>query len=210
MPLERMRVGINSESASHTHTPGPIAKNAMNTKRLMATSHPLCVARHGSNQRIVDFQRRLCARHRDCERIRKERDNFVGGHAALARDLNRLGGRVVGTRDLGGGAEIAIGIDDDQRCRPVADRLAGIADSAASSAFGSLLVVEQRDLLIRRRPWTGPRPGNPRAAFRPAEEQAGADERHDDAGAAHREQELASLAVHQQRRRQSSSGNSRS
>src|SRR5271157_2599062 len=41
MPLERMRVGINSERASHTHTPGPIAKNAMNTKRVMATSHPL-------------------------------------------------------------------------------------------------------------------------------------------------------------------------
>src|ERR1039457_5502644 len=42
MPLERIRVGINSESASHTHTPGPIAKNAMKTKRLIATSQPLC------------------------------------------------------------------------------------------------------------------------------------------------------------------------
>src|ERR1700692_462387 len=41
MPFERMRVGINSESASHTHTPGPIAKKAMNTKRVMATSQPL-------------------------------------------------------------------------------------------------------------------------------------------------------------------------
>src|SRR5271166_5474348 len=41
MPLERMRVGINSESASQTHTPGPIAKNAINTKRVMATFHPL-------------------------------------------------------------------------------------------------------------------------------------------------------------------------
>src|SRR5271170_1419951 len=41
MPLERMRVGINSESASHTHTPGPTAKNAMNTKSVMATIHPL-------------------------------------------------------------------------------------------------------------------------------------------------------------------------
>src|SRR5271165_1889708 len=40
IPLERIRVGINSESASHTHTPGPIAKNAMNTKRLIATSPP--------------------------------------------------------------------------------------------------------------------------------------------------------------------------
>src|SRR5271170_6743189 len=43
MPLERMRVGINSERASHTHTPGPMAKNAMKTKRLMATSQPLWV-----------------------------------------------------------------------------------------------------------------------------------------------------------------------
>src|SRR5208283_660740 len=41
MPLERIRVGINSESASQTHTPGPIAKNAMKTKRLIATSQPL-------------------------------------------------------------------------------------------------------------------------------------------------------------------------
>src|SRR5260370_22513620 len=42
-PFERIRVGINSESANHTHTPGPIAKNAMKTKRLMATSQPLWV-----------------------------------------------------------------------------------------------------------------------------------------------------------------------
>src|SRR6266700_7471990 len=41
IPLERMRVGINSESANQTHTPGPIAKNAMNTKSVMATSQPL-------------------------------------------------------------------------------------------------------------------------------------------------------------------------
>src|SRR5258708_37180396 len=41
MPLDRMRVGISSESASHTHTPGPMAKNAMNTKRLIATIQPL-------------------------------------------------------------------------------------------------------------------------------------------------------------------------
>src|SRR6202158_77141 len=40
MPLERMRVGINSESASHTHTPGPMAKNAMNTNSVIATIQP--------------------------------------------------------------------------------------------------------------------------------------------------------------------------
>src|SRR6202044_3909182 len=32
----------NSDNASHTHTPGPIAKNAMKTNRVIATSHPLC------------------------------------------------------------------------------------------------------------------------------------------------------------------------
>src|SRR5271156_4082938 len=42
MPLERMRVGINSESASHTQTPGPMAKNAMNANRQPAVSQPLC------------------------------------------------------------------------------------------------------------------------------------------------------------------------
>src|SRR5947208_8193997 len=41
MPLERMRVGINSERASHTHTPGPMAKNAMKTNSVTATIHPL-------------------------------------------------------------------------------------------------------------------------------------------------------------------------
>src|SRR5271163_3013570 len=41
MPLERMRVGINSESASQTHTPGPTAKKAMNENRQRATSQPL-------------------------------------------------------------------------------------------------------------------------------------------------------------------------
>src|ERR1700688_1807418 len=43
MPLERMRVGINSERASHTQTPGPMAKNAMKTKSVIATSQPLWV-----------------------------------------------------------------------------------------------------------------------------------------------------------------------
>src|ERR1035441_365064 len=41
MPLERMRIGINSESASHAHTPGPIAKKAANEYKQTATSQPL-------------------------------------------------------------------------------------------------------------------------------------------------------------------------
>src|SRR5208282_378796 len=41
MPLDRMRVGINSESASQTQTPGPTAKKAMKTNRQPAVSQPL-------------------------------------------------------------------------------------------------------------------------------------------------------------------------
>src|SRR3954465_10751943 len=41
MPFERMRVGINSDSASQTQTPGPIAKNAMNAKIKIAVIQPL-------------------------------------------------------------------------------------------------------------------------------------------------------------------------
>src|SRR5215471_9573002 len=42
MPFDRMRVGMSSESASHTHTPGPTAKKAMNTNRVTATIQPFC------------------------------------------------------------------------------------------------------------------------------------------------------------------------
>ncbi len=40
MPLERMRVGMSSDSASHTQTPGPTAKNATNTRMQAATAQP--------------------------------------------------------------------------------------------------------------------------------------------------------------------------
>src|SRR6185312_6210125 len=40
MPLERMRVGMSSDSASQTQTPGPTAKNDIKTKRQIAVSHP--------------------------------------------------------------------------------------------------------------------------------------------------------------------------
>src|ERR1039458_6963051 len=59
MPLERIRVGINSESASHTHTPGPIAKNAMKTKRLIATSQPLCAVATGVISALSIFSEAL-------------------------------------------------------------------------------------------------------------------------------------------------------
>src|SRR6059058_5346467 len=40
MPFERIRVGINSERASHTQTPGPIAYNAMKAYSVTPTSQP--------------------------------------------------------------------------------------------------------------------------------------------------------------------------
>ena len=41
MPFDRIRVGISSESASQTHTPGPTAKKPMKTKIKIAVSQPL-------------------------------------------------------------------------------------------------------------------------------------------------------------------------
>src|SRR5882757_9248134 len=40
MPFERIRVGMSSDNASHTQTPGPTAKNAMNAKMKTAVSQP--------------------------------------------------------------------------------------------------------------------------------------------------------------------------
>ena len=53
MPLERMRVGINSDSASQTHTPGPMAKNAMKQNVNPAVSQPFCVLGTGVNPGFV-------------------------------------------------------------------------------------------------------------------------------------------------------------
>ena len=41
MPVERMRVGMSSVSASQTHTPGPSAKKAMNTHRRIVAHLPV-------------------------------------------------------------------------------------------------------------------------------------------------------------------------
>src|SRR3954465_1476386 len=43
IPFERMRVGMSSERASHTQTPGPTAKKAMKQKMAIAVSHPFFV-----------------------------------------------------------------------------------------------------------------------------------------------------------------------
>src|SRR5579859_7130003 len=41
MPLDRMRVGISSDNASQTHTPGPIAKKAIKQNRNTEVSQPV-------------------------------------------------------------------------------------------------------------------------------------------------------------------------
>src|ERR1700686_1310960 len=79
IPLERMRVGINSESASHTQTPGPIAKNAMKTKRLMATSHPLCVVGTGVISALSIFSGALRAASRLLNGFEKNATTLFAG-----------------------------------------------------------------------------------------------------------------------------------
>src|SRR5262249_14970309 len=61
MPLERMRVGISSDSASQTHTPGPMAKNAINANSDAATSQPLRAAGTGVMSAFSIFNGASCA-----------------------------------------------------------------------------------------------------------------------------------------------------
>ncbi|MNI53615.1 hypothetical protein D3C73_1084610 [compost metagenome] len=60
MPLERMRLGISSDSASHTHTPGPTAKNATNTRMQAATAQPYAGGGIGP-MRACSMRRGACA-----------------------------------------------------------------------------------------------------------------------------------------------------
>src|SRR5437899_608296 len=153
--------------------------------------------RQRRDQCIVNSEGSLARRIKIAKWIREKRDYFVGGNAALARNLNRLRGRVVRTRNLGGSAEISVRIDDDQRGGPVADRLAGVS-GRSEERVRSLLVVKQRNLLVGIDHGLNRSPGIHAQLFSSAKQQAGAEERHDDASAAYRQQELASLAVYQQ------------
>ena len=49
MPMERIRVGISSDKASHTTTPGPIENEAMNRHRHSVISHPVSSVGTGPN-----------------------------------------------------------------------------------------------------------------------------------------------------------------
>ena len=54
--------------------------------------------RHRSYQCIINPERRMARSIEIAERIREKRNYFIGGDTAVARDLNRLRGRVVRTR----------------------------------------------------------------------------------------------------------------
>src|SRR5271154_7236191 len=84
MPLERMRVGISSESASHTHTPGPMAKNAMKTKRVMATLHPLRSLGKGVISALSILSGAWRAASRSPKGLEKNATTLLGG-TALSR-----------------------------------------------------------------------------------------------------------------------------
>src|SRR5882724_12124172 len=79
MPLERMRVGINSESASQTQTPGPTAKKAMNTNRQTAVSQPFCVEGTGVMSAFSIFSGAVRAASRLANGFEKKATTLFGG-----------------------------------------------------------------------------------------------------------------------------------
>src|SRR5215469_8527909 len=79
MPLERMRVGINSESASHTQTPGPTAKRAMKAKRQAAVSQPLCAEGTGVMSAFSIFSGAERAASRAAKGLEKKATTLLGG-----------------------------------------------------------------------------------------------------------------------------------
>src|SRR5580700_5738684 len=87
MPLERMRVGINSDSASQTQTPGPTAKNAMKTKRHTATSQPLPAVGTGVTSALSIFSGAVRAASRSAKGLEKNPTTLFGG-TQLSREIS--------------------------------------------------------------------------------------------------------------------------
>ena len=114
MPLERMRVGISSDNASQTQTPGPRAKNAMNAKVQSGDEPAVLLGRHGRDERVVNFQRRGLGRVQIGKRILEEGRHLVRRQTAGARNFHRYFAGIIGALDGGGGAEIAVGINDHE------------------------------------------------------------------------------------------------
>src|ERR1700733_16179797 len=69
--------------------------------------------------------------------------------AACSRDLNGLGGRIVGTHGVARGNKIPTRIDDDKRCGLIAD-CAATFPARSEESICSLFVVAERDFLICR------------------------------------------------------------
>src|SRR5450631_4490150 len=79
MPFERIRVGISSESASQTHTPGPTAKNAMKQKMPAAVSQPLRVDGTGVIRAFSIRSGAVRARSRSANGLLKNATTLFGG-----------------------------------------------------------------------------------------------------------------------------------
>ena len=114
MPLERMRVGMSSESASQTQTPGPNGE-----KRhvyIQSNGRQPAVARiwHRRDECIINLERRGFGGVKIGKGIFEKRDDFVSGNT-ISRVI--LIGLPSGVRTYGrrGGAEIAVRINDHER-----------------------------------------------------------------------------------------------
>src|SRR5579864_1333575 len=79
IPLDLIRVGINSESANHTHTPGPIAKNAMNTNSVIATIQPVRGSGTGLISALSIVRGALRAASRLPNGLEKKATTLLGG-----------------------------------------------------------------------------------------------------------------------------------
>jgi hypothetical protein len=96
MPLERMRVGINSERASQTQTPGPSAKNPMNRKRPRATSQPWLASGTWPIRAFSIFSGAVCAASRLPRGFLKKARTLLAG-TQLARVISM--GRAAGSSE---------------------------------------------------------------------------------------------------------------
>ena len=85
MPLERMRVGISSDRASHTHTPGPTAKKPMKANRAAAVSQPWRADGTGVMRAWSICSGAVRAAARSAKGLRKKPTTAFGG-TQLARE----------------------------------------------------------------------------------------------------------------------------
>ena len=145
IPLERMRVGINSESASHTHTPGPDREKRHEHEQGDRDQPSIAGLGTGLIRAFSIFSGALREASRSPNGLEKKAMTLFAGTQRVAGDLDRLGGRIIGTHCLAGRPEISVRINHDQRSRR--DRLAELPRRVSSFAANSC-VVEQRESLV--------------------------------------------------------------